>query len=96
MRPPRHLRRMRVLVVPRSIQFTWAGMLIMAVYMNVVRWFAAQDLGDPAWIQYPLITLGFTLVVLIRLSAGVVKCGTDARSANAVYPHGMGAYEAAA
>lgn len=52
---------MRILVVPRFIMFTWAGMLIMAIYTNVVGWFAAQDLGDPAWIQYPLILLGFTV-----------------------------------
>lgn len=57
----RDLRRMRILLVPPFIRFTWAVMFITAIYTNVVGWFAAKDLGDPAWIQYPLILLGFTV-----------------------------------
>ena len=61
MMPPRHLRRMRILLVPPFIKFAWIVLLTVAIYTNVVGWFAAKDLGDPAWIQYPLILLGFTL-----------------------------------
>ncbi|WP_074294312.1 hypothetical protein [Paraburkholderia phenazinium] len=57
----RQLRRMRILLVPPFVKFAWAGMLILAIYINVVGWFAAEDLGDPAWAQYPLILLGFTV-----------------------------------
>jgi hypothetical protein len=49
----RDLRRMRILLAPPFIRFTWAGMLITANYTNLVGWFAAKSLGDPAWVQYP-------------------------------------------
>jgi hypothetical protein len=49
------------LVVPPFIQALWAAMLIFAIYTNVVGWFAAQDLEDERWIQWPLILLGFTV-----------------------------------
>lgn len=58
---PRDLRRHRILLVPPFIRFTWAAMFILAVYTNVVGWFAAQDLGDPRWVQLPLLQLGFTV-----------------------------------
>jgi hypothetical protein len=57
----RHQPRMRILIVPPFIVFLWAAMLLLAVYTNVVGWFAAQDLGDARWVQFPLIQLGFTL-----------------------------------
>lgn len=58
---PRHVRRYHILIVPSFIRFLWAAMFILAVYTNVVGWFAAQDLGDARWVQFPLIQLGFTL-----------------------------------
>ncbi|MBC8747545.1 hypothetical protein OKW43_006926 [Paraburkholderia sp. WC7.3g] len=58
---PQHLRRIPILLVPFFTRFTWAGMLIMAVYTNVVGWFVAQDMGDLVWIQYPLMLLAFTV-----------------------------------
>ena len=58
---PRRLRRMCIPLAPPFIRVTWAGMLIMAIYVNVVGWFAAQAMGDPAWVQFPLILLGFTV-----------------------------------
>jgi hypothetical protein len=58
---PRPLRRRRILLVPRFARYQWASMLLLAVYMNVVGWLAAQDLGDEQWVQYPLILLGFTV-----------------------------------
>jgi hypothetical protein len=36
-------------------------MFLSTAYATVVGWFAAQDLGDARWVQYPLIGLGFTL-----------------------------------
>jgi hypothetical protein len=58
---PRRLRRMRILIVPPFIVGLWAAMLLLAIYTNVVGWFAAKDLGDARWVQYPLIQLGFTV-----------------------------------
>ncbi|WP_322062018.1 hypothetical protein [Paraburkholderia sp. J63] len=56
-RPPKN----RILLVPPFIRFLWAAMFMLAVYTNIVGWFAAQDLGDPRWVQFPLIQLGFTV-----------------------------------
>jgi hypothetical protein len=58
---PRHLRRMRILIVSPFIVGLWGAMLLLAIYTNVVGWLAAQDLGDARWVQYPLIQLGFTV-----------------------------------
>jgi hypothetical protein len=52
---------MRILLVSPCIRVIWAGVLTLAIYTNVVEWFAAKDMGDPAWIQFPLIQSGFTL-----------------------------------
>lgn len=54
-------RRMRILIGPLPIPFIWLCLLALAIYTNVVGWFAAQDLGDARWMQYPLIQLGFTI-----------------------------------
>lgn len=58
---PRRLRRYRILFVPSFIKFTWVGMFILAVYTNLMGWFAAKDLGDARWVQFPLIQPGFTV-----------------------------------
>jgi hypothetical protein len=58
---PRRLRSRRILIVSRLTRFLWAQMLLLAIYMTVVGCFAAQDLGDERWVQYPLILLGFTV-----------------------------------
>jgi hypothetical protein len=52
---------MRILIVSRSLKLIWFFMLADAIYINVVGWFAAQDLGDARWVQYPLILVGFTV-----------------------------------
>lgn len=57
----RHFVRVRILIVPPFLIFLWVGMLVLAIYTNVVGWFAAQDMGDARWVQVPLIQLGLTL-----------------------------------
>ena len=57
----RRLRRMRILVVPLPVKVIWFLLFSFAVYTNIVGWFAAQDLGDARWVQFPLIQLGFTI-----------------------------------
>lgn len=52
---------MPVLVVSPFVLWVWLFLFADVMVINVIGWFAAQDLNDASWIQYPLILLGFTV-----------------------------------